>query len=213
MDADETGENRLMNGDKQLRKAGSGQIDSNLAPGMVVAMPQLSDPNFRRAVVLILRSNDKGAFGLVINRPGDLSVAELCKDQGIDYKGAAGEQIMVGGPVESERHLMVLHGEERLFVSASEEEIDVAPGIRLVTAREGLAMLAVSGAQRFRCFAGYAGWGPGQLEDELDAGAWIPLPADEELVFDVGPGAMVWEQALRRAGIDPISLVPGGAAN
>ncbi len=181
----------------------------SMAPGLVIAMPQLADPNFQRAVVLLLRSNDAGAFGLVINRPSDLSLRELCQDQELAYNGPERLHLMIGGPVEIESHLLVLHGDEPVFDSASESEILVAPGVYLVTAREGLERLAEKGTGRLRCFAGYAGWGPGQLEGEIEEGAWVVLPPDSQLLFDDEP-AVVWEKALRQAGIDPISLVPGG---
>ncbi len=183
---------------------------SDLAPGFVAAMPQLLDPNFRRSVVLLLRHNDQGTFGLVINRPTEISVRALCESQGIAYRGGEELPMMFGGPVEVEKHLLVLHGEDPLPGLGTEDEIEVARGVRLVTALSGLAELAGRGARRFRCYAGYAGWAPGQLESELEEGAWVPLEADAGLVFDEHP-ENVWERALRRAGIDPITLVPGGA--
>ncbi|MDH3284966.1 MAG: YqgE/AlgH family protein [Acidobacteriota bacterium] len=190
--------------------AGGSVTRDSLAPGLVIAMPQLADPNFQRAVVLLLRSNDEGAFGLVINRPSDLSLKELCQDQDLAYNGPDRLHLMIGGPVEIDSHLLVLHGDEPVFDELSESEILVAPGVYLVTAREGLERLAERGTGRLRCFAGYAGWGPGQLEDEVVDGAWVLLPSDARLLFDDEP-AIVWEKALRQAGIDPIALVPGGA--
>lgn len=181
---------------------------SDLATGFVAAMPQLLDPNFRRTVVFLLRSDEEGAFGLVINRPTEVSVRALCASQGIEYRGRAAAPMMFGGPVEVDRHLLVLHGEAPLPGLGPEDEVEVAPGVRLVTALEGLAALAEGGARRFRCYAGYAGWAPGQLESELEDGAWVPLEVDPRLVFDEDP-ERVWDLALRRAGIDPVTLVPG----
>ncbi|RMF70719.1 MAG: YqgE/AlgH family protein [Acidobacteria bacterium] len=182
---------------------------SDLAPGFVAAMPQLLDPNFHRTVVFLLRHNDEGSFGLVINRPTQVDVQTLCESQGIESRGQEGVPMMFGGPVEIDRHLLALHGEPPLAGIDPGDEIEIARGVRLVTALDGLAALAGSGSRRFRCYAGYAGWGPGQLEEELEEGAWVPLEADPELIFDEDP-ARVWELALRRAGIDPITLVPGG---
>jgi putative transcriptional regulator len=183
-----------------------------LAPGFLVAMPQLQDPNFMRTVVLLLKSTEAGAFGLVINRETDLGVGELCEQQDISYAGAAAQRVMVGGPVEQERHLLVLHGEEALYPPGAEQEMVITPEIRLVTALEGLRLLAGQTRARFRCYLGYAGWGPEQLQGELSQGAWVPLACDAQYLFDVPP-ERVWGKALRRAGIDPISLVPGGEVN
>lgn len=184
-------------------------LRQSLAPGFIVAMPQLADPNFRRTVVLLLRSNDLGAFGLVINRPSDFTVAELCQNQGIPYRGPRELPVMVGGPVKADSHLLVLHGDPPVFPPGSDAEIQVSPGVFLMTDREGLELLADRGTPRLRCYAGYSGWGPGQLERELEEGAWVPLPLEGRFVFDENPDA-VWESALRLGGIDPITLVPGG---
>lgn len=186
-----------------------GSSRSELAPGFIVAMPQLADPNFRRTVVFLLRSTEHGSVGLVINRPTNLSVRELCESQGIDYRGDAKLPMMIGGPVEVEQHLLVLHGETPCLERNSDDEVEIVRGIRLVTAVEGLRILAERGSRRFRCYAGYAGWAPGQLESELEEGAWIPLGCDDSLVFD-GDFDRVWELAIRRGGIDPFTLVPGG---
>ena len=184
----------------------------SIAPGFVAAMPQLADPNFQRAVVLLLASDERGAFGIVINRPSALTVAELCEGQEVDYRGPEELPLMIGGPVEAETHLLVMHGDAPVFGEDHENELAVAPGVFLVTAREGLERLAARGTPRMRCFAGYSGWGPGQLEGELAAGAWVPLEIDPVLLFSEQPGE-VWERALRQGGIDPIALVPGGPAN
>jgi putative transcriptional regulator len=182
------------------------------APGLVVAMPQLADPNFRRSVVLLLNHGAEGSLGLVINRPSPISVAELCRSQDLPYRGSETARMMIGGPVEIDHHLLVLHGEEPCFPVGSESEVEIAEGVRLVTALPGLAQLAERSSARFRCYAGYAGWGPGQLEGELEQGAWVPLPSDPQLVF-AADASMVWERALREGGIDPITLVPGGASS
>ncbi|MDQ7008414.1 MAG: YqgE/AlgH family protein [Acidobacteriota bacterium] len=185
---------------------------AELAPGLIVAMPQLVDPNFNRTVVLLIKANEEGALGVVINRSTGVSLREFLGYQDVEYAGPAEIEVNLGGPVEQDSHLLVLHGEEPVFGGGSEDELALAEGVRLVTAREGLAILAERGAERLRCYVGYAGWAPGQLEWELSEGAWVPLPCEASLVFDE-PLGRVWGQALRRAGLDPVSLVPGGAVN
>ena len=192
-------------------ESSSGHL-GDLAPGFLIAMPQLLDPNFNRTVVLLLKSNEEGALGLVINRPTEMSLREFLKLESIQFDGDESLTVNLGGPVEQESHLLVLHGEPPVFDDDSEAEIELAPGLRLVMAMEGLRALAGRGTRRLRCYVGYAGWGPGQLERELSNGAWIPLPCDASFIFDQAPNE-IWGNALRRSGIDPISLVPGGAVN
>jgi putative transcriptional regulator len=195
-----------------MAAARTSRIGENLAPGFIAAMPQLSDPNFHRTVVLLLRHGEEGGFGLVINRPAAITVDELCHSQGIPYHGPMEQPVMIGGPVEVDRHMLVLHGEPPIGAPGDEDEMFVAQEIRLVTARAGFIRLTSRGATRFRCYVGYAGWAPGQLDNELAEGAWVPLPASPRLMFDE-PAEIVWDSALRQAGIDPATLVPGGQLN
>lgn len=192
--------------------APSGRISEQLAPGFIAAMPQLADPNFHRTVVLVLRHGEVGAFGLVINRPANITVAQLCQSQEIPYEGPADQPVMIGGPVETDRHLLVLHGEPVADDAPLPNDTQVIQGVNLVTSRDALVQLLHRGARRFRCYVGYAGWAPGQLDAELAGGSWVPLPASPALLFDE-PADEVWESALRKAGIDPGTLVPGGQLN
>ncbi|RMG44364.1 MAG: YqgE/AlgH family protein [Acidobacteria bacterium] len=181
-----------------------------LAPGFLVAMPQLADPNFKRTVVLMLRSEESGSFGVVINRPSPIEMGPFCREQDIPYAGPEDQPVMIGGPVEQDSHLLVIHGGPPLHGPKSGREIRVTDDIHVITDREGLASLGRDPSIPVRCYLGYAGWGPGQIERELAEGAWVVLPADSRLLFDE-PTEGVWERALREAGIDPIALVPGGA--
>ncbi|MEN6631339.1 MAG: YqgE/AlgH family protein [Candidatus Polarisedimenticolia bacterium] len=189
----------------------SGRLGDPLAPGFVAAMPQLGDPNFRRAVVLLLRHSEEGAFGLVVNRRGPMSMDELCRREGFEYNGPPEGTLMIGGPVQVDGSLVVLHG-EKVDEDEPRGDLRVAPGIYVVTDRARFAALAQSGARRLRCFAGYSGWGPGQIERELEEGAWAALPADPAFIFDVDPDD-AWRSALHAAGIDPATLTPGVGLN
>lgn len=180
-----------------------------MAPGFLAAMPQLEDPNFHRSVVLLLRHDEQGAFGLIINRDTPISVEEICSIQDLEYRGSSEARVMMGGPVEMEHHLLVLHGDEACLPPESDDEVEIVPGVRLITAREGLAILAGLEEACYRCYVGYAGWGPGQLDAEIREGAWVHLDVDASLVFAASITG-VWQSALHRLGIDPITLVPGG---
>ncbi len=188
------------------------RLKEQLAPGFIAAMPQLLDPNFHRAVVLLLRHGEGGAFGLVINRPANITVSELCRSQEIPFEGPADQPVMIGGPVETDRHLLVLHGEPVAAGSKPTADLPAIEGVNIVASREALVELLNRGARRYRCYVGYAGWAPGQLDAELAEGAWVPLPVSPQLLFDE-PSDEVWAAALRQAGIDPKTLVPGGQLN
>ncbi|HZT82617.1 MAG TPA: YqgE/AlgH family protein [Gemmataceae bacterium] len=156
---------------------------SSLAGSFLVARPLLRDPNFARTVVLLLAHNDDGAFGLVVNQPADVP--------GLPWP------LFSGGPCPAPG-LILLHGYPE-WVEAGEAEAGaaqtVAPGVFLGDASclEKANELSDDGAARFRVFRGYSGWGGGQLEGELAAGAWAVVPATAELVFDTPPDEL-WDR-------------------
>jgi len=176
----------------------------DIAPGFLIAVPQLTDPNFRQSVVLLLQQGDEGAFGIVVNRETSLLVGELCRDHEIPYSGDPQKRVRKGGPVQPEQGL-VLYGPEH----EDPEGREVQEGLHLSASTGTLARLCALTRGRFHCYSGYAGWGPGQLEREIAEGSWILAPSNPALVLDGTPDA-VWESALREIGIDPAAIVPGG---
>jgi putative transcriptional regulator len=192
--------------------AGGGASEPiSLAPGLLIAVPQLQDGNFHRSVVFLIEQNADGAFGVVINRPSEIRVPDLFENLGIRFVGSPDQWVLIGGPVSPERGL-VLHRRAEAIEDArpvsDSLSLSVTPGAleKLFTAPEG------PGPAGAVCFAGYAGWGPGQLEQEIEEGAWIPAPPDEELIFSPDRDA-IWERALRALGIEPSQIVPGGSVN
>ncbi len=179
-------------------------MSDKLAPGFLIALPLLTDENFRHSVVLLLRQDREGAMGVVINRESRLLLKELCEDHAIPYAGASGKRVRSGGPVQPE-HGLVLYGNEH----SDPEGEPVVDGLNVSASREALARLCSLERGRFQCYAGYAGWGPGQLEREIEAGAWLVSRADPLLVFETRPRD-VWAESLRLIGIDPVALVAGG---
>lgn len=177
---------------------------SDIAPGFLVAVPQLGDPNFHRAVVLMLEHSDKGAMGLVVNRPAPLKLAEVAEGQGIEvgasYKDA---QVFVGGPVEPERGF-VLHDQTEI-----PEAIPLFEGMFVSGSLDSLKQLFRGPPERFRLCLGYAGWGPGQLEKELQDGAWITAEPSSHHVLST-PASQMWEAVLKDMGIDPVMLMHSG---
>jgi putative transcriptional regulator len=179
-------------------------MSDQLAPGFLIAVPQLVDPNFRQSVVLLLERNDEGALGVVINRESPLLLEDLCRDHDIPYSGEAGKRVRQGGPVQPEQGL-VLYGAEH----EDPEGREVVEGLHVSASRGTLGRLCDLASGRFQCFSGYAGWGPGQLEHEIEEGSWVIAPADPKSILDSPPDT-VWCGSLRALGIEPGALVPGG---
>ena len=177
-----------------------------LAPTLLVSMPQLNDPNFRRSVILLCEHGEEGAFGLVLNRPTETpasSVVQLTPP----VASRNGLELWIGGPVEPERG-WILIGEEPPDV----ESVRVGDGIYLSTSQDLLRrLLEDTPPPHARLLTGYAGWSPGQLDAELSASAWLTASADTDIIFETQPSDM-WETALRRLGADPSSLQMGGGA-
>lgn len=157
-----------------------------LSGQLLVAAPDLTDPNFFQTVVLLVEHDAEGAFGLVLNRTTTVTVKAAWAQWSTDPCGIDGP-LMSGGPVTSP--LAALHTDPALA------EREVVPGVFL--AREGdlLAALVAAQAEPLRVYAGCSGWGPGQLEAELEAGAWGVTGATREFIF--GDESSLWERVRR----------------
>ena len=178
-----------------------------LAPGFLIAMPQLLDPNFHQTVVLMIEHSDTGSMGLVINRQSQLTVGELAKNQELEsWKGREHDRVFVGGPVEPYRGF-VLHDSTRV-----EERNEVLPGLFLSMTSDALQPLLLDGEAAIRFCLGYAGWGPGQVEQELTRGSWLFTEASADTTLRVDP-ERVWEMVIKSMGIDPGRLVTTGGLN
>ncbi len=180
----------------------SAMADS-LAPGFLIAFPHLLDDNFRQSVVLLLEHGEEGALGIVVNRESALLLQDLCRDHRIPYSCEPGKRVRTGGPVQPEQGL-VLFGPEH----EDPEGRPVVDGLHVSASRGTLRRLCGLTRGRFHCYAGYAGWGPNQLEDEIAAGTWLVARAEPELVLE-SPPEEIWQRSLAKLGIDPAALVPG----
>jgi putative transcriptional regulator len=169
---------------------------------LLLSMPQLQDPNFARTVVLLCDYSPDGAFGLVLNRPTNVAASEMVN---LDPPVVGGNDmpLWIGGPVEPQRGWILLGDEPHA------EFKFIRDGLYLSTSQTLLrTVLEARPAPRARVLAGYAGWGPGQLDEELAQSAWLLGDVDLDIVFDVSADAM-WETAIRRLGADPASLTTG----
>ncbi len=168
-------------------------------------MPGMDDPNFCSTVTLICEHNDDGALGIIINRPLNLKLSGIFGQLSVEDADpdAADTQVMAGGPVGTERGF-VLHGKEHDF----ENTLAVSSDIRLTLSRDVIdAMAQGAGPARSLVAIGYAGWEPGQIEEEMLANAWLNVAATPELVFDT-PYDERWDSAARLLGVDIASLSP-----
>ncbi len=172
----------------------------NLRGQLLIASPSLWDPNFRRTVVLIGHHDEEGALGVVLNRASEVSVREAAPP----FVSLVGEDGVVfgGGPVQPQAAVIVAD-----FEDPSDVDISAFGSIGFLSGEADPE--TVVGVRQARLFAGYAGWGPGQLEAEVEEEAWILEPARPEDVFTVEPGGL-WSSVLRRKGheYELLSLMP-----
>jgi len=193
----------------------------SLVQHLLCAVPQLRDPNFVRSVVLMIDHSRKGAFGLILNHPLPTGIAEMASAIGLEWVGPEERQVRLGGPVEPSRGF-ILHDRPEwdpladaltpeLFLTTSLDAVKAASDTE--TPRLGAA------GTHAQAYLGYAGWGAGQLEEEMASGSWMPVPLRPDgsegqgvtptWLWDTDPEAM-WAEALRSIGIDPAWLVGAG---
>jgi putative transcriptional regulator len=157
---------------------------------LLIASPALLDPNFRRTVVLVTEHNDDGAAGLVLNRPSPAAVAEVVPQ--LEVLADDDEPVWFGGPVQQNAVLVL--GE---FVDPADAAVPLFASLGFPSLDEPYAVVTVT--TRRRVFAGYAGWGAGQLESELEREDWILEDADADDAFTETPDDL-WSDVLRRKG-------------
>ncbi len=186
---------------------GDGYFDGQL----LVAMPTIGDPRFERSVIYICAHSPEGAWGLVVNRRSRrLTFPELLvqldvikQEDSIRLPGpVSAVPVMRGGPVERGRGF-VLHSDDYF---ADQSSIELEGGVALTASVDILRAIAAGlGPQRALLALGYAGWAPGQLDQEIQANGWLTCPADIDFLFGVSPDAK-YDSALNRIGIDPAML-------
>jgi len=174
-------------------------MSSGLAPGLLIAAPQLLDSNFVRTVVLLLHHDESGAMGIVLNRPLELPLREVARQHGIDSSESQG-QAFFGGPVEVYRGFVLHAGEQ------CEEDTEIFDGVQITGSVSVLKRLLETSQPAFRLYLGYAGWGPGQLDAELTAGAWLAGELSPRYIFDIDADDC-WDTVLADMGIDPAMVL------
>lgn len=170
---------------------------------MLIAMPSMGDPRFVRSVIYVCSHSANGAMGLVVNRLyGELNFRSLLEQLNLPFGPDLQDiQVHFGGPVEPGRGF-VLHSSDYQHDGTMVIDDQVA----LTATVEILQLLANGNGPEHSLLAlGYAGWGEGQLEEELQANGWLVAPADDEIIFDANIETK-WERALTKIGISPLML-------
>jgi putative transcriptional regulator len=176
---------------------------SCLAGHFLIAMPAMADPNFKGTVTYLCEHNEDGALGVVVNRPTELTMASLFKQIEVVVSDLAlsERKVHFGGPVSVE-HGFVLHRSHGTWNSS----ISVSDELSLTTSKDILEAVAKGhGPTQWLLTLGYAGWGAGQLEEEIAANAWLTVPADAELLFATPAEGLV-DAAIKRLGISKFAL-------
>ncbi len=181
-------------------------------PGLVnqflIAMPELQDPNFSRTVTLICQHDANGALGVVINRPMEQLTLQDILDQ-FDLSSPAsdspiGAPVYLGGPVQQQLGLVLHEG-----IGEWGSTLKISDELGLTSSRDILeSMSTAQGPDHALLTLGYAGWGAGQLEDEIQDNAWLSVEADCEIIFRTPPKER-WQAAAAKIGVDISQLAPG----
>ena len=191
----------------------------SLAPCLLLSMPQLQDPNFLKSVILLCDHSAEGAFGLIVNHPSEFMAAEAVQLQP-ELEAPNDMPLLIGGPVEPQRGWILtsrapdLPGYETDKRSDGMLSKEIGAGLHL--SASPLLLRRVIQAhpmpRRTVVLAGYAGWRPGQLDEELAQSAWLIAPVELDLIFEIPP-AVCWEMAMKRLGVDPHFLQPGSGVH
>lgn len=169
---------------------------SNLTHHFLIAMPHMADPHFDHSLIYLCEHGAEGAMGLIINQPSDLNLSDLLEQLAPDLATLSDVSVLNGGPVEPERGF-VLHGGGRKW----ESSVDLGP-LTLTTSRDILCDMAQGeGPDNVLITLGYAGWGAGQLEQELADNVWLSCPADHSILFNL-PCDQRLAAAARSLGVD-----------
>lgn len=182
---------------------------------LLVAMPSMADPNFAQTVTLICEHSERGALGLILNRPLQMKLHDVFEQLELDTAdGDIGQQaVLRGGPVQTDRGFVV-HRPGRAEQHAEwDSTLRISSGIQVTTSRDVLAAMARGEGPPDAFIAlGYAGWDAGQLEQEMLNNSWLSVPADEKVIFEL-PYEERWRAAGQILGIDltRISTVAGHA--
>lgn len=180
-----------------------------LAGKLLIAMPNMTDPRFEKSVVLMVSHDERHAMGVVVNKPlAEVELGDLLEQLEIDpRKGAGGEPVFYGGPVQTDRGLVVHSLDYK-----TKQTMAVGPDLGVTASKDILVDIGGSAAKRkgpdrYLLAIGHAGWGAGQLESEIALNAWCHSEADAGLIFG-GDARDLWNAALKSLGVTAAMLSP-----
>lgn len=171
-------------------------------PFFLVAMPQVLDPFFNRAVVVMLEHNEEGSFGYIVNRPVEFTVKEMLVGLDMEWNGAENAIGWFGGPVQPQMGSALF---DATGLELAGQLLPVESPIHLSADLEVIRQLAGNPPRRFKLLLGYAGWGAGQLDEEMNRNDWLVAPFAADIMFTPDPG-QTWVRALSSIDVKPESL-------
>ncbi len=180
----------------------------NLTNNLIIAMPGLTDPIFEKSVSYICQHTSQGAMGLTINHPTNINLSDLLAqlDITLNVESLASTPVYLGGPVET-GHGFILHSNDNELTTWT-QTLKINDTISLSSSKDILIAIANGkGPSNFLVTLGYAGWGKGQIEKEMEENSWLNVSADNDIIFNT-PTDQLWESAARKLGID-INLISG----
>lgn len=195
---------KIDEGDKDVFAQDAVANVSTLTGHFLIAMPGLGDPNFARGVTFVCQHGEEGTMGLVVNRASEYHLGDVMAQMQMacEREEVAATQVLIGGPVQAERGFVLHAPDERKWDST----FRISDALAVTTSRDILAAMAEgNGPARALIALGYAGWGAGQLEQELRDNAWLTVEADDRILFDTELERR-WQAAVALVGVDPNQL-------
>lgn len=175
----------------------------NLNHQILIALPDMQDPRFNQAIILICEHNEEGAMGFVLNKPTKIDTKQVFTDLNLDIP-ENNHSVLNGGPL-NEHNGFVLHNDSQVFKSS----IKIHENITLTTSKDLLVSLAQHQYQGdWQFILGYSGWTAGQLESEISENTWLTCPINQNLIFNT-PKEQQWEKALALIGINDYKKISG----
>jgi len=177
----------------------------HLANQFLIAMPGMVDPNFAGSVIYLFEHNERGAMGLVINKPTEVNLGTLFEkiDLQLEIAPLLDQQVYFGGPVQIERGFVLHESNPQLSYNSS---LIIPGGLTMTTSKDVLEAVAIgNGPRKFLMTLGYAGWGAGQLEEEITLNGWMNVPMSREQMMEIifnTPSSQRYERTMRHLGFD-----------
>ena len=174
-------------------------------PVLLAAMPQILDPFFDHSVVLLVDHQEDGSFGLILNRPTELTIDEVLDGLEIPWQGDPLAMTHFGGPVQPQLGTVLYRQRGPVDETPEETTLEISPGVLISQHIGDLSTIAERPPSAFRLLLGYAGWGSGQLNQEIERNDWLIAPLDADLLFAEDTDGL-WDRVLSSIDIDPETL-------